>query len=394
MTHDAESEIVVRGLLWDHPRCTRPMAAAADAWHARVPGIRVEWSTRPLADFNDQPIDEVGVDYDIVFIDHPGIGDCVEAKSLYPLDDLIPADALAAAAASSVGGSHASYAADGHQWAIAVDVACHVSASRPDLLADAGEAMPETWSDVLALLDRHPRRVAWPLYPTDAILSIISMSASLLGVHGDLDGLPAEQLFDQRAFDLLAEAIPLLHPLSPLANPPRVLEHMHRTDEIWYVPLTFGYNTYQRTTNPPGLRFGPVPRAGDVFGCSMLGGVGAAILRTSRHPAEAAAFLAWLTEYGARQLVARHDGQPDGHDLWCEPDADAQAGGFFSATLATLSKCVVRPRHPGWPALQEATGKALAAALAAGDSPGAARAAVLSAAARFSPPQNASPRKH
>jgi multiple sugar transport system substrate-binding protein len=361
------------------------MEAAAKAWHQRMPGIRVEWSTRPLAAFNDQPIDQIGADYDIVFIDHPAIGDCVEAKSLHPLDVLIAADALVLAAESSIGGSHASYAADGHQWAIAVDVACHVSACRPDLLASAGEAVPETWSDVLALLRRHPGRVAWPLYPSDSILSVMSMPASLLGAHGDLAGLATDQLFDRRAFELMVDALPLLHPLSLAANPPRVLDHMRHTDEVWYVPLTFGYSTYQRTTAGPQLRFGRVPRAGGVPGCSMLGGAGAAILRTARHPKEAAEFLAWLLHHDTRQMLVRHGGQPDGNDLWSDPEADARAGGFFSATLPTLSRSAVRPRHAGWPALQKATGEALATALTAGAAPDAARHAVLSAAAQTSP---------
>lgn len=393
MSHDGGSDAVIRGLLWEHPRCTRPMAAATDAWHRRMPGIHVEWSTRPLAAFNDQPIDELGADYDIVFVDHPAIGDCVKANSLHPLDDLVAADVLAAAAASSVGGSHASYAADGRQWAIAVDAACHVSAHRPDLLTGAGETVPETWSDVLALLHRHPGRVAWPLYPSDAILSIMSVSASLRGTHGDLGDVATEQLFEQRAFDLLVEALPLLHPLSLAANPPRVLEHMQSTDEIWYVPLTFGYSTYQRAATGPQLRFGLVPRAGDVPGCSILGGAGAAILRSARHPKEAAEFLAWLTEHETRQLLACHGGQPDGNDLWSDPKADARAGGFFSATLPTMSRSALRPRYPGWPELQKTTGEALATALTTEAAPADARDAVLAAASRISHADPAKPRK-
>jgi hypothetical protein len=92
-------------------------------------------------------------------------------------------------------------------------------------------------------------------------------------------------------------------------------------------------------------------------------------------------------------MLIRHGGQPDGNDVWSSPDANARAGDFFSATWPMLSCSAVRPRHAGWPALQKATGEALVAALAAGATPGAARGAVLSAAARISPPDFVSPRK-
>jgi multiple sugar transport system substrate-binding protein len=168
---------------------------------------------------------------------------------------------------------------------------------------------------------------------------------------------------------------------------------MHLTDEIWYVPLTFGYSTYQRRMADPPLLFGSVPRAGDTPGCSMLGGAGAAILRTARQPKEAAAFLAWLTEYDTRRMLIRYGGQPDGNDLWSDPEADTRAGGFFSATLPTLSRSALRPRYPGWPAVQRATGEALSAAIATGATPAAAHESVLTTAARISPVDPASPRK-
>ena len=377
---DTPGGIVVRGLLWDHPRCTRPMAVASRLWREQCLGARLEWSTRPLAAFNDESVDRISSEYDIIFLDHPALGDCIQAACLYPLDELITADVLAGAAARSVGQSHSSYAAGGHQWAIAADVACHVSAWRPDLMDAAGEVVPQTWQDVLSLAHRHPRRVAWPLYPTDAILSMISIFANLAGAQGDLGNADIGELLDRRAFDLLAQVQPMLHPLSVAASPPQVLDRMATGDEIWYVPLTFGYSTYQRGAAVARLRFGPVPRASDAFGCSVLGGAGAAISATARQPNEAAVFLSWLVSNDARCQLARHGGQPDGLDVWRDPVADAAAGGFFSATLSSLAASVLRPRRPGWPAMQQAAGEALAAAIANQSTPEAAQRVVLSAA--------------
>lgn len=377
------SGIVLRGLLWDHPRCTGPMQAAARSWQRAHPDVRIEWSARPLAAFNDQPVHAVAADFDIVFVDHPAIGECVEAGSLCPLDELLSVEFLAATAAASIGGSHRSYHADGKQWALAVDVACHVSVSRTDLLEAAEEKPPATWADTLALMHRYPGRVAWPLYPTDAILSVLSISASLQGLHDDLEGRPIEELFSLEAFDILMHALPELHRLSLSANPPAVLDRMRDTDDIWYAPLVFGYSTYQRPGGRARLDFGAVPAAGPAAGCSTLGGAGAAVTRTSQQPQEAARFVAWLCDAGTqREIVIPNGGQPDGRAVWTDPAADAVVGGFFSSTLPMLEHAVLRPRHAGWPALQQTAGAALTAAIANRTPPRQARDAVLHAGAR------------
>src|SRR5262245_42443795 len=73
----------LRGLCWDHPRCVRPMRAAAVAYLGIRPDVVVEWDARPLAQFNDQPVWEVG-GYDLIFMDHPMVGAVAERAALVP----------------------------------------------------------------------------------------------------------------------------------------------------------------------------------------------------------------------------------------------------------------------------------------------------------------------
>ena len=79
-----------------------------------------------------------------MLIDHPHIGLIAETGCAVPLDETSAAGDLAALAACSPGRSHESYHYGGHQWAVAVDAACQVSARRPDLLPEP----PVSWDDV------------------------------------------------------------------------------------------------------------------------------------------------------------------------------------------------------------------------------------------------------
>lgn len=47
-----------------------PLRAAACEWRERA-GVEAEWSARPLAAFNDQPVEELALDADPLVVDHP-----------------------------------------------------------------------------------------------------------------------------------------------------------------------------------------------------------------------------------------------------------------------------------------------------------------------------------
>jgi multiple sugar transport system substrate-binding protein len=340
----------LRGLCWDHERCVAPMRAAAAAWRERH-GIDVVWDARPLAAFNDQPVDELTDTYDLVFVDHPFVGTAAELGCLVPFDELLGATELEALAAGAVGPSHASYAWDGHQWALATDAACQVSVVRDDLLDGP---VPVSWPEVLALA-RATGAVALPLYPSDLLCAALTLHASSGPPFDPRTGFRAEVLAQ------LAELIPHLHPASADANPPAILAAMRDGDEIAYIPLCFGYAGYSRPQAPGArLRFANIP---GVTG-SILGGAGLAVSAASPHREAAAAFAAWISGAAAqRAIVARNGGQPGSASAWDDPALDQLVGGFFTATRATMEGAWVRPRDPWWPAFQRSAGERLAARL-------------------------------
>jgi multiple sugar transport system substrate-binding protein len=339
----------LRGIGWDHERCRAPMQAAAARWH-QLHGGSIDWDFRPLASFNDQPVAELAHAYDVLVIDHPYVGEAAATRSLVPLDELLDAQTLRALADDAVGPGHASYHYGGHQWALATDAACHVSAIRDDLLV----APPRTWEDVLALARDQPGRVALPLYPTDAICSLLTLCAAHGAPFGQETGV------DEEAVAFLLDLVPHLHPQSLGFNPPRAFDRMSGTDEIAFVPLAFGYTTYSRIDRPGRrLRFLDLPTRG-----SLLGGAGLAVSSAAADPAAAARFVAWVAApEQQRDIVFAAGGQPGSRAVWTDPAADAAAGGFFSGTIATMEAAHVRSREPWWPPFQLRAGELLAASL-------------------------------
>jgi multiple sugar transport system substrate-binding protein len=360
------------------------MVAAAAVWRS-VRGVEVTWEARPLSAFNDQPVDELTADYDLVLFDHPMVGAIARAGCLAPLDELLPEDVLDDHAADTVGGSHASYHYAGHQWGLAVDAACQVAASRPDLVAAYEVELPTTWDDVVALGRALPGKVVVPLYPADALCGLLTISANL--------GSPLDEEasgFSHDAVALLATLAEVVDRSSFGLNPPAVLDLMTRGEAIVYAPLLFGYTNYSRpcvtgsrvcftdipTAIPTARTRGPVEsdpgESADSAGPrgSTLGGAGIGLSATSAHRTEAAAFASWVSGAAAqRYVVLPNEGQPASAATWSDPSADAMVGGFFSDTRATMDAAWTRPRAPWWRAFQEEASRRLAEELAAGTAP-------------------------
>ncbi len=347
------SDIVLRGISWDHPRATRPLQATLAEYASIAPGVRVEWHTRSLLGFADDDLEALASRFDLLLIDHPFVGDAAAGGAFLPLDELLPADVLAERAERSVGPSHASYTLDGRQWALAIDAAALVSVMHP---ACGAEPMPRTWDQVLTLagrLHREGRRFAVPLVPTDLVPSFYAIAnAHHVPLFASLDRVAAVE--DARpVLDLMARLRDLSHPDALGWNPPTLLDRMLE-GMVHYSPMLFGYSNYARATLGAGaLRFGDLPTvSGDARG-SCLGGAGIAVSASSAAPGIAAAYAAWLTsaEVQAGEYV-RAGGQPGRIEAWTDPDTDRACGGFFSGTLATLQGAWVRPRVAGYQAFQ------------------------------------------
>jgi multiple sugar transport system substrate-binding protein len=352
------ADVALRALGWDHPRCMSPMRACAEHWRT-LSGVAIRWEARSLEAFGDQPLEDVAGDYDLIVIDHPFCGRAERTGCLRPIDALLDAAALATLGTGAIGPSHDSYTYAGHQWGLATDGACQVAAVRDDLMA--GEATPRSWDEALDLARGRPGAVALPLSPPHAISSWLS----IVGAHG-AEPFASEQT-DRRATALLA-GLARVGPETALGwEPPDALALMTTTDEIAYIPLTYGYSTYA-TLPPRPCRFTDVPTAGNGPSGAVLGGAGLAVSAASRQPAEAAAFAAWASGAEAQQdIVARTGGQPGHRSAWDDPALDALAGGFYSGTRATIEQAWVRPRDEWWPPFQLEAGRLLTDNLLDGD---------------------------
>lgn len=352
-------------MTWNHKRGFGPLLRLSERFAAGRPGVRIEWDRRSLKDFGDYPVDALAEAYDILLIDHPHVGISAAQGVLAPLDDWIPRDYLDDQAAHSVGPSHRSYAWEGRQWALAVDAAAQVSCCRPDLIG--GRRLPATWTEVREWTASLPagRRIGWPLCPTDAMCSFLSLCANLGG----------EAFFDERegiapeagaaALELMQTLLPHLHESSLASNPIQMYDRMSASDDIVYVPLAFGYTNYARSTFAGRrLRFGDIPSATGRPERSLLGGVGIAVSAKSAQIPLAVAF-AMLAASPEAQRTDYYDagGQPGHASAWEDERTNADSGGFFRATRETLERSYMRPRTAVFPAYQEQAGLLLHEAL-------------------------------
>lgn len=341
----------LRGLCWDHPRCVEPMKAAAAAYRLVRPDVVLEWDARPLARFNDQPVWEVD-GYDLIFMDHPMVGAVAERAALVPLDSVVD---LGRVTAEAVRGD--AYTWDGRHWALGVDAACQVAAYRADRL----DTVPTTWDDVLELARSEPGAVALPLYPSDAICALMSLSANACMADGE-----SPRWLHPAGAAMLVELAGLVDPVCFDQNPPALLAAMADGRAV-YVPFVFGYANLSRGP----LRFADVAGVDGKPRGAVLGGAGLAVFPASAHVGEAAAFAAWCMGTDVqREVLLEAGGQPGNRLVWDDPTADEVTGGFLSATRHTIDAAYLRPRDAWWPDFQRDGGQLLARLLRDGTTPG------------------------
>jgi multiple sugar transport system substrate-binding protein len=347
-----EATLALRGMAWDHPRARDPLSAISSDW-SRHTGIEVHWDARPLKDFEDQPLEELAMRYDLILIDYPFVATAAGSGLVAPVDDWVDPAYLADQSAGSVGPSYPSYTWDDKQWALAIDAACQVSAVREDLwTAAGGELLPASWDEVAALAARQrkrPARVALPLNPNHAYCAFLSVGLSLAGPSFWREREGLERAAAVAALERLQWLARDLHPVSRTQDPIGISDTMTGTDEILYVPLMFGYSSYARARyRSSRLSFGNAPRGSNGHVGSVLGGVGLAVSARSRNR-EAAASLAREVASPAVQsgTYVRAGGQPGHGAAWDSPVANALTHDFFRSTRRTIEQAFMRPRVPG-----------------------------------------------
>ncbi len=352
MTSLGRPLIEISGMTWAHPRGYAPLLALASIGLQDGPlgveGSKVRWDRQDLADFESHSIAELAVRYDLLVIDHPGLGSAVAAGALRPLDELVSAEELGTWSDRYVGAALDSYFLNGHQGPVPIDAATQVSAFRPDLM----DPPHLTWPEIADAA--HNIRSCIPTKAPHVLLTFLGIAAAAEpGFLSNNDELVSSDT-GELAFVLLSElfkAMPReLHDLDPIG----VLEAMSLGDSA-FCPLLYGYVNYSRPDDgrarvlfsdaprwPPGLTPG-----------SVLGGTGLSISGYSTHLPAALDHLRQISSERAQlDVVPRVGGQPSTLNAWLNPQVDECWGNFYSATLTTQLAAWRRPRYDGWIRLQ------------------------------------------
>jgi multiple sugar transport system substrate-binding protein len=312
--------MTLRGMTWDHPRGYRPL---------RDFGHGVTWDVQPLADFEARPLRELAGPYDLLVIDHPGLGDALADHALSPLDELFTPAELARWKAASAGPTWMSYTLDGRPWALPIDAAAQVSFYRPGAL----DHVPARWAEVPEAVRAVPSALC--LGGPHALLMLL---ACCDGEHSD-DLLPVERAVV--ALTLLRGLWRSVDRDVSLGNPIAVHEAM-AAGAVAYCPLAYGYRTYP-------LGFADAPSWHGRHPASVLGGTGLAVSALTRdRPAVRAWIRAFLDPQVQAEFVPAHDGQPAAKAVW-----DDATTGYFAATRRSLAHALIRPRHRGWITVQD-----------------------------------------
>ena len=355
------------GLTWDHPRGYRVLDALAGALE---PDVSVYWQRQPLEGFESRPLRALADDFDLLVVDHPGLGEAVRDGALLPLDEVFAEPELAAWRAGSVGASYDSYVLDGRPWALPLDAAAQVAVARPDLM----DARPASWEQACQAARSWPTTLCLGGPHALLMFSAICVAAgagparddAAAGDYGPFVTEAAGTAALEIMSDLLAHADRALSQRNPIG----VLDAMAADGGPAYCPLVYGYVTYQRPLGgEPGswrLAAFDAPAGPGGIG-SVLGGTGVAITRSAVELGAAAALIRILLSDEVQVgRYAELGGQSSARQAWQHPGADAAGGGFYRATLATVEQAWVRPRFAGYPEFQTAASALVREGLLAG----------------------------
>jgi len=343
-----------RGLTWDHPRGYNALAAAA----AQADTVALTWDKHALEGFESHPIGDLCARYDLVVLDHPHVGEAVEADCLVPIEDLFELDEIAAWRAAVAGSSLASYHYAGRHWALPLDAATQVMAYRREAVA----LPPLEWAQLPALAEDHA--VALSLAGPHAILSF----QSICGALGFAPAAPRDTFMDRaiarEAYCLMVALTGDVTRRARDLNPIAMLGAIERGEGVDLCPLIYGYVNYATR----GVGFADAPQGSGGRIGSTLGGTGIGISKRCEVTPELLDHLRWLMSGPVqRGFIPRHDGQPALRSAWQDVAVNAATGGFFAATLATVESALLRPRHNGAIAFQTAASSRLRTALLDGD---------------------------
>ena len=349
--------ISLRGVTWQNRRAYDPLVASMATFRSQHLGIEIEWTSRTLAGFEFEPVEQLAQRYDLIILDHPFMGDAARKGYLLNLDEM-----LTGRDSDYIGPSLATYRFDGATYAVPIDAACQVAVFRPDFMSRLDRAPPRTWTEVLALGEAAARRGLKLAMGLAGVHSLMTFFTLMAGLGHPCAVTPDEPFCDGRA---ARETLAILRALLPFC-PPQVLdwnsirlhELMVAEDLFAYCPAVYCYATYAEADQRRPLRFAdlPGPDAPSPKG-STIGGTGLAISAHSKSQAAARAYAAFVACASTQLEFARYHGQPARIEVWNDAATDQTFGGCFAATRASLEGSWIRPRYAGYLNFQEHGGR-------------------------------------
>ena len=346
----------LKGITWNHSRGFTSIVAAAQRFTELNPDVEIVWEKRSLQAFADEPINELAKRYDFLIIDHPWTGFAARTEVILPLNKFLSDEYLKDLAVNTVGKSHESYSIKGKQWALAIDAATPVAASRPDLFEKLNLKFPETFDDLIEL--SKTGMVAIPGIPQDTLMSFY-MICSTLGedvctsdkeVISEKTGIKALQILRALGKNIKKENYDW--------NPIKVYEAMTLTDDYIYSPFAYGYTNYSREGYArKHLKFHDMVAIDNQKLITTLGGTGLAISANTEHHEIAGKFVEYVgSEATQKGVFFDNGGQPGHRQAWLDKRANDLTDNFFKDTLPALDRAFLRPRYHGHMYFQDRAG--------------------------------------
>jgi multiple sugar transport system substrate-binding protein len=343
-----EKTINLKGITWNHSRGILPMVATAQRFSELYPQVNITWEKRSLQQFADFSIQELAERFELLVIDHPWAGFAAKTKSIVPLDSYLSDDYLKDQEEHSVGQSYESYTYDGHLWALPIDAATPVAASRPDLLAEKGFSLPQSFEDLMALANAG--LVAFAGIPIDVLMNFYTLCCSLGEDPCQNDETVISTETGVRALQMYRQLASKIDPANFNRNPIQVYEAMTQTNQIAYCPFAYGYANYSRNGYARKvLHFHDMISVnGKTNLRSTLGGTGLAISAKCAEPEMAAKYVGFVGSPTCQATLYFESGGQPGHlAAWKNEEVNRQSQQYFANTLPALQRAFLRPRYHG-----------------------------------------------
>jgi multiple sugar transport system substrate-binding protein len=360
------NKINLRGITWDHPRGYDPLIAVSEEYSKLHPNFSVKWDVRTLREFGDMPIEKLIGKYDLITIDHPYMGQADNKNLLVPIENYLSEKELVEHTKQSVGNSFQSYFYNDHLYALPIDAAALVSASRKNLLSDLCLHIPVTREELKNIYRKIPNTfsVAWPLCSVDLWCTFLTLGAQDAG-RNFIHNYCINEFIGIDVLDEIKYHLEYLHSDSINMNPIQVLERMSTDDEIIYSPYLFGYTNYSREGYKKYIvNFSDCPINPGSNVSSILGGVGLGISSNCKYINEAVDYVKFVADPFVQETIfTKHGGQPGNLNAWKNEDNNILCHDFFKNTINTLQNAYLRPQHPLWNNFQEQGSELLHAGL-------------------------------